>query len=178
MGTVSPYRKQVDTVGDRVDDLLGSWHAELPGNGADALHVVGRIQFLGNQYESVANQSLKPFGIKFTDFDVLGTLRRIGAPYKLSPTQLCEAVLITSGAMTAALDRLERAGLIRRLPDPLDRRVKIAALIEKGVMIVEEAAKARFAAAQETLAQLDKNEQAELTRLLRKLVVAADGAKE
>ncbi|MEO9969850.1 MAG: MarR family transcriptional regulator [Hyphomonadaceae bacterium] len=178
MGIVSPHKKTEEAEIDRVDALLDSWRAELPGAGADALHIVGRIQFLGNRYESDANQSLKQFGIKYTDFDVLGTLRRIGAPYKLSPTQLCESVLITSGAMTAALDRLERAGLIHRMPDPNDRRVKVAVLTEKGLTIVEQAAMERFAAAQKTIEHLDESEQAELTRLLRKLVVEADRSRE
>ena len=50
-------------------------------------------------------------GLQAGEFDVLATLRRSGAPYMLSPTQLYEAAMISSGGMTDRLDRLERAGL-------------------------------------------------------------------
>jgi DNA-binding MarR family transcriptional regulator len=52
----------------------------------------------------------------------LATLQRSGAPYRLSPTALRKSVLLTSGAMTACLNRLEQCGLISRNPDDGDRR--------------------------------------------------------
>lgn len=158
--------------GDRIDPLIEEWHRELPSADADVLGVVGRIQYLGNRYESAANNALKPLGIKFTDFDVLGTLRRTGKPYKLSPTQLCNAVLITSGAMTAALDRLEDAGLIDREADPEDRRARLASLTSKGIEITDKAAKARFSVARKSMAVLSNKEKQTLENLLRKLVTS------
>lgn len=158
---------------DLLDTLVNEWRREVPNLKADSLGVVGRIQFLGNKFEGNANKALKPFDLKYTDFDVIGTLRRSGDPFQLTPTQLCETVLITSGAMTAALDRLERAGFVRRVPDASDRRVRAAALTDAGVEISERAAAARFNEADKSVTGLNRNEQKELVRLLKKLIISA-----
>ncbi len=173
MGTIAQYKAKKTDKKDRLDSLIEEWQFEVPNIGAEVLDVVGRIQYLGNRYEADANKALKQYGIKFTDFDVLGTLRRSGDSFCLSPTQLCEAVLITSGAMTAALDRLEAAGLINRVPDDADRRVKAAALTQKGIALTEAAAKARFSAAANAMSSLSNTEKQDLARLLRKLVIEA-----
>jgi MarR family len=105
---------------DRIDHLLAEWHAERPELDAAAMAVVGRLLSIGRQLEARANAVLKPLGLHYTDLDVLATLRRGGRPYRRTPTELRNFVLITSGAMTACLDRLERNALIARLDDPHD----------------------------------------------------------
>lgn len=167
-------KAETEPLEDLVDGLIREWREQAPDVSVDAMGIVGRIQYLGNLYEGYANKALKPYKIKFTDFDVLGTLRRSGAPYQLSPTQLCETVLITSGAMTAALDRLEKAGFILRALDPVDRRVRVAGLTRKGVEISELAANARFKAAEAALEGLDKDDREALAWLLRKLIMSSE----
>lgn len=172
MGTVVRYKAEVPSKEDLLDKLIVEWRREVPGLKADALNVVGRIQYLGSKFEGNANKALKHFELKYTDFDVLGTLRRTGKPYLLTPTQLRETVLITSGAMTAALDRLERAGLISRVPDATDRRIKAAALTDAGIEISQNAAEARFEEAEKSIQNLTPNEQRELAQLLKKLTTS------
>jgi len=65
---------------------------------------------------------LQRFGLSIADFDVLNTLRRVSDQHGSKPSDMARSSLITTGAMTSRLDRLEQAGLIRRTPDPADRR--------------------------------------------------------
>ena len=80
--------------------------------------VAGRVLHLGRLLEAQADECLKALELSYTELDLLATLRRSGAPYRLSPTDLRRSVLLTSGAMTACLNRLQRRGLLRREADP------------------------------------------------------------
>lgn len=154
---------------DVVDELLRDWRRERPELDASAMAVVGRILNLGRLLEADANGSLKPIGISYTDLDVLATLRRSGAPYRLTPTALRKSVLLTSGAMTACLNRLEARGLIVRGAQDSDRRSLTAALTAKGVRLIDKAIVARFQEAERAVAGLSPREREELARLLRKM---------
>ena len=99
--------------------------------------VVGRILRLAAGLQRRGEESLAPFNLSMWQFDVLATLRRAGAPFRLSPTQLMRAVMLTSGAMTNRLDRLETAGLVRREPDPADRRGLQIVLTSQGLKLVD-----------------------------------------
>jgi len=131
--------------------------------------VVGRVLHLGRLFEADLNRSLRAVGVPYSDLDVLATLRRCGAPFRLTPTQLRQSVLLTSGAMTACLNRLEQRGLIRRSPDEADRRSLMASLTDKGFDLIEAAIVPHFGEAERVMAGLDLAERAELARLLRKL---------
>ncbi|MGH1558849.1 MarR family transcriptional regulator [Caulobacter segnis] len=89
----------------------------------------------------------------YTELDVLATLRRAGAPYRLSPTALRKTVLLTSGAMTACLNRLDQRGLIRRSPTLLSRRSLMAMLTTEGVALIETAIVSHFAQADQVVAR-------------------------
>jgi DNA-binding MarR family transcriptional regulator len=101
---------------------------------------------------------------------VLATLRRSGAPYALTPTALYEATMVTSGAMTARLDRLEKAGLIARAPHPEDRRGVLVQLTDKGRELIDEAVTAHVENEHRILAGLTIAEQETLIKLLEKLI--------
>jgi|ERR1700733_7273598 len=109
-------------------------------------------------------------GLQAGEFDVLATLRRSGRPYMLSPTQLYEAAMISSGAMTDRLDRLERAGLVVRRPDPKDRRGKLIVLTDPGKRLIDEAMGRHVANEERLLLTLTQAEQETLNALLRKLI--------
>ena len=133
--------------------------------------VLGRL----NEASSlIARQRLAPlfarFGLQSGEFDVLATLRRSGQPYALTPTDLYEATMVTSGAMTARLDRLERAGLILRGPHPNDRRGIVVQLTAKGLALIEEALAAHVANEHKILAGLTSGERETLAKLLAKLI--------
>ncbi len=161
--------RRENTVPDVVDQLLDDWRRERPELDAAAMAVVGRILHLGRLLEAAANERLRGTGIHYTDLDVLATLRRSGRPYRLTPTELRKSVLLTSGAMTACLNRLERRGLVSRSASDGDRRSLAAALSARGLALVDKAIVARFEQATQAVATLGAGERTELARLLRKL---------
>ena len=137
--------------------------------------IVGRLLNIGRQLEARANAALRPLGLHYTDLDVLATLRRGGKPYRRTPTELRDSVLITSGAMTACLDRLEGNGLIARIADPHDRRSSAAQLTADGRKLIDKAIEVRFAEADEALADLSDSERSRLAALLKKLSRSLNG---
>lgn len=160
---------------DRIDRLLADWQAERPELDVTAMAVVGRLLSIGRQLEARANAALKPLGLHYTDLDVMATLRRSGKPYRLTPTQLRDSVLITSGAMTACLDRLEGNGLIARIASPSDRRSSAAELTAAGRKLIDKAIVVRFEEAADALLGLSDGERARLAALLKKLGLSLDG---
>lgn len=167
-----PSRRKPDA--DVVDRLLEDWARERPDLDASAMAVVGRLLHLGGLLHARASERLRAHGISYTELDVLATLRRSGAPYRLSPTALRKAVVLTSGAMTACLNRLEQRGLIRRTPDGRDRRSLMATLTPEGVALIEAAIVSHFDQADQVVAGLDAAERQDLARLLRKVRLQLD----
>lgn len=154
---------------DAIDQLCAQWAEESPELDTSAMQIIGRIVRLGNRFVVDANHVLKGHGLKYSEFDIIATLRRSGKPYKLTPTQLCESVVLTSGAMTTALDRLEHRGLIIRAQDEADKRIKSACLTDEGVSLAKSAALDRFDLALQELGSLSQQEKHQLTQLLKKL---------
>lgn len=154
---------------DRIDRLLAEWQDQRPELDTAAMAVIGRLLSLGRQLEARANAALKPLGLHYTDLDVMATLRRSGKPYRLTPTQLRDSVLITSGAMTACLDRLEGNGLIARVASASDRRSSAAELTPAGRKLIDKAIVIRFDEATQALQVLSENERTRLALLLKKL---------
>lgn len=135
--------------------------------------VLGRL----NEAASlIAREHLGPvfarFGLHHGEFDVLATLRRAGPPYALTPTKLFEATMVTSGAMTARLDRLEKAGLVVREPHPQDRRGVVVQLTDKGKQLIDDAVTAHVENEHRILSGLTKAEQASLSDLLERLLAS------
>jgi DNA-binding MarR family transcriptional regulator len=158
---------------DRADVAIEQWARERPDLPSLPMAVLGR---LSDAAERVMRDHMNPLfadaGLQPGEFDVLATLRRSGKPYRLSPTQLYEALMISSGGMTARLDRLERAGFIERRPDPSDRRGKLIALTEAGKRVIDETLSRHVANEQRVLASMTQAEQERLNALLKKLIAA------
>lgn len=156
---------------DRAAKAVEQWKRERPDLDVSPMAVLGRL----NEASSlVARERLAPlfarFGLQAGEFDVLATLRRSGQPYALTPTALYEATMVTSGAMTNRLDRLEKAGLIVRGPHPNDRRGIVVQLTDKGLALIDEALTAHVANEHEILAGLTVAEREKLAELLGKLI--------
>ena len=155
-------------VPDLLDQLIEDWRTQCPDLDVEGMGVVGRIIHLAGRMRADAGEALAPFDLHYTDFDVLATLRRSGAPFALTPTQLMQSVLLTSGAMTATLKRLEGRGLVMRDQDAHDRRIKRVQLTQTGLSLINSAARARFQQAQTAIAPLTAEELEQLVGLLRK----------
>ncbi|TGU97120.1 MarR family transcriptional regulator [Mesorhizobium sp. M00.F.Ca.ET.151.01.1.1] len=156
---------------DRAGKAIEQWKRERPDLDVSPMAVIGRL----NEVSSlIARDRLAPlfarFGLQAGEFDVLATLRRSGSPYALTPTALYEATMVTSGAMTNRLDRLETSGLIQRGPHPNDRRGIIVRLSDKGLALIDEAVTAHVANEHQILSGLTLTERETLSRLLEKLI--------
>jgi DNA-binding MarR family transcriptional regulator len=156
---------------DRADIAVEQWARERPELPALPMAVFGR---LADAAERITRDHMDPLfaqsGLQRGEFDVLATLRRSGEPYMLSPTRLYEAAMISSGGMTNRLDRLERAGLVERRPDPNDRRGKLIALTDAGRRVVDATIGRHVANEQRLLSVLTRAEQEMLNALLKKLI--------
>lgn len=156
---------------DLIDELVEDWNRERPELDVTAMMVVGRILHLGRVLEKRAGKVLKKHEIHYTDLDVLATLRRSGEPFCMTPTQLRKSVLITSGAMTALLDRLEKKGLLKRKGDSEDGRIKMAYLTKKGKILIDQAIGSRFEEASTALQGFNKDEIYQFSQFLRKMSI-------
>lgn len=155
---------------DGVDRILEQWAQERPDLDTEAMGVVGRLYRVAKAAGDLATEAYAAFGITRADFDVLATLRRSGAPYQLSPSALTASLMLTSGGVTGRIDRLERAGLVRRSPDPSDRRGQLVSLTDEGRELIDEAVGAGLATQDEFLSPLSAAKRRQLDSLLRQLL--------
>jgi DNA-binding MarR family transcriptional regulator len=105
-------------------------------------------------------------------------LRRAGEPYELNPTQLMHATLLSSGGMTKRVDRLLEAGLVRRRPDPKDRRGTLVRLTRRGKAVVDRAVETHIANEERILRSLGAVGQRALDRQLRTLPSSLEEPKK
>ncbi|MER7912010.1 MarR family transcriptional regulator [Streptomyces sp. NPDC096068] len=125
---------------DDVDRIAADWQRERPDLDVRALAVVGRLLFVAeNRLAPAGARAVEAHGINKADFDVLATLRRQGAPYGLIPSVLSAELMMSRAGMTKRLDRLETAGLVRRVLDPQDRRSFRVSLTTEGLAVADAA---------------------------------------
>jgi DNA-binding MarR family transcriptional regulator len=163
---------------DPVDLILEQWARERPDLDASPMGVVGRVQRISRELERALVRVFARFDLGQGEFDALATLRRSGEPYRLTPGALCESMMVTSGAVTKRVDRLERVGLVAREPDPDDRRGVLVGLTAGGLELIDRAAEEHVANEHNLLAGLTDAERERLARLLRKLGESVRAAEE
>jgi DNA-binding MarR family transcriptional regulator len=156
-------------VRDGVDLILEQWRRERPDLDPSPIGIIGRISRLARELEQRLEVVYREHGLEPGWHDVLATLRRSGPPYRLRPTEFTGALMLTSSGTTKRLDRLEQAGLIRRDPDPDDRRGTLITLTPKGSALIDNVTKAHLENERRLLSALSESEQRRLADLLRKL---------
>jgi DNA-binding MarR family transcriptional regulator len=159
---------------DEVDDLVDGWRSERPDLDVQPLQVLSRISRLARHLDRARRTAFTARGLESWEFDVLSALRRQGQPYQLSPGALLRATLVTSGTMTNRIDRLAAAGLVRRHPDPQDKRGVLVTLTAEGRARVDAALADLLGREEALLAGLDSGERQELAGLLRILLAPFD----
>lgn len=127
---------------DAVDRVLEQWARERPDLDASPMGPIGRIKRCAVLLEQRLEAGFSRFGLSLWEFDMLATLRRAGSPYRLSPTELFSALMVTSGTMTHRLKRLEGSGLVQRVPNEQDARSTLVQLTRKGLALIDRAVEA------------------------------------
>lgn len=156
---------------DRAEHAAAQWMRQRPDLDTAPMVLLGRLAQAAlliardRQNPLFAEHDLQP-----GEFDVLATLRRSGAPYALTPTDLYEAAMISSGSMSNRINRLETAGLIERRPNPEDGRGVLVALTDQGLALIDRVVDLHVANQRAIVSALDAQEQATLSALLAKLL--------
>lgn len=155
---------------DRIDALVAQWADQRPELDLDAMALVARLVHVTRLITDRIVASAARYAINKGECDVLFALRRSGAPFRLSPSQLAAALLVSSGTMTNRLDRLQERGLVERTPDPDDRRALQIGLTDAGRELADAAVAAHVATEQDVLAPLGPREREQLAHISRKLL--------
>ncbi len=161
---------------DSVDAKLQTWSRELPDLDLSTEGVVARIQHLEKRLKRSMEETLAAFELNYGEWVVLGALRTAGPPYRRSAGALARILDLTSGAMTNRIDRMEAAELIRRVPDPDDRRGVQLEITPKGRQLWEDAVGVQAQKEQLVASALTAREKEQLNTLLRRLVLSFDDA--
>jgi DNA-binding MarR family transcriptional regulator len=134
--------------------------------------IIGRLMALSRLSDLGAEQVMRPHGLSTHEFDVLAVLRLCGTPFRQPVGDLCAHSLLSSGAMTNRIDRLEQKGLVERLPNPEDRRGVLVALTESGCALIDKVVAERLDGARQRTSVLSKKDQEQLKTLLARLLAA------
>jgi DNA-binding MarR family transcriptional regulator len=155
---------------DAVDRITAQWRSERPDLDSTPMEVIGRITRASALLQRELERVFAEHGLAGGDFDVLATLRRSAPPHRLTPGDLSRSTMVTTGGMTKRLDRLEAQRLIRREPDPVDRRGRLIALTDEGRALIDAAVEAHVANEHRLLADLPAAKRQQLAKLLGELL--------
>jgi transcriptional regulator pecS len=162
---------------DAAARAVAQWKQELPELEAENMLLIGRLKraaaLIARELEKVYGE----YGLTEGSFDVLATLRRSGAPYTLTPTELFSSLMVTSGTMTTRLKNLENQGLIDRLPNPDDARSMLVRLTEKGKELIEQAVFPHVENEKRLMEKLDLKTKTSLQYGLEKWLEVLEGSK-
>jgi DNA-binding MarR family transcriptional regulator len=158
---------------DHVDRFLEEL-VPIPGLDYEVEGIVDRIGGINRRLKRELEATLSEFGLTHGEWQVLTNLRTGGEPFCSTPGELASDLDLSSGAMTNRLDRLEEAGLVRRHPDPHDRRGIQVELTKEGRALWEASASAQGRKEAVIASALTKAEQRQLNGLLRKIMLTLE----
>ena len=158
---------------DRVAQIQQEWARERPDLDVAPQGVIGRLHRLASHLTAELTIVYREFGLSEGEFDVLATLRRAGAPFERAPGELAAHTMVTTGAMTKRLDRLETAGLVERRTSDLDGRGRVVALTAFGVDLIDRAFTAHMANERRLLGELSADDTAALEAILTRWIAAS-----
>lgn len=153
---------------DHVGRLMEQWRVERPDLDVSPMGVIGRLHRLSAALHDQLRPVFAAAGLSDGEFDILASLRRSGAPYELTPGELSATTMVTSGAVTKRLDRLEGAGLVSRSVCSDDARSRRIRLTPEGLALVDRLVGEHVANEHRLLSGLTEAERSRLASLLEK----------
>lgn len=161
---------------DHVDFVIEQWGRERPDLDVGPMAIIGRVARLYLIYQEEMQKTFQRFGLNAAKFDVLATLRRAGAPYRLSPGDLLKATMVASGTMTNRISRLETDGLVLRRLNPEDSRSFLIELSPEGLVLIDRAVTEHVKTQERLLGAMRKPEREAFVTLLSRAMAAAEQA--
>lgn len=155
---------------DIIDLVAEQWRRERPGMPVDSIGIVGRVLRVAKVLMDERRRLLSAMEVDSATFDLLATLRRAGDPYRMTPTELARASLLSGGAVTQRVSRAEAAGLVRTLRTPSNRRTIAVELTSSGHQFIEHNIETLIGRERELLQGLDPAGRNQLSDLLRRLL--------
>lgn len=156
---------------DSVDKITSQWNAVRPDVDVSPIEVIGRVSRLSRLIDRRLAENFARFGLENWMYDVLATLRRSGEPYELTAGDLMRDTMVTTGAVTNRIDRLEQRGLVERATTS-DRRKVIVRLTKRGLDTVDEVATSHLETERAILSSLSARQQHDLVAKLRTMLLA------
>lgn len=163
---------------DSIALFLNEWQAQRPDLDPWPLGILGRVARISLYLQRHAQRWLAPLGLTWETFSMIAALRRAGPPFEQKPSDLLRLTLLTSGAMTNRIDRVEAQGWVARLPDPADRRGVIVRLTPRGRALADQAIALHFEEAAKLLGFLSKSDRALLDGLLSQMLLRLENGEE
>ncbi|NGO71675.1 MarR family winged helix-turn-helix transcriptional regulator [Streptomyces boncukensis] len=159
---------------DAADLIIEQWRSQRPelADGLKAVEVLGRIQRMQRVHDQHFKELSDEFGITMGEFDMLAALRRSGPPYTLSAGTFVKAAMVSPGAITNRIDRMEDKGLVERVRESADRRSVQIRLTEPGKDLIDKAIAAHLRGYDQILSVLTPQEREQLALGLRKILEA------
>jgi DNA-binding MarR family transcriptional regulator len=155
---------------DSVDRITSQWNAVRPDVDVSPIEVIGRVSRLSRLIDRRLAENFARFDLENWMYDVLATLRRSGEPYVLTAGDLMRDTMVTTGAVTNRIDRLEQRGLVERATSS-DRRKVMVRLTEHGLDTVDEVVTSHMATEREILGSLSLRQQHDLAKVLRTVLL-------
>jgi DNA-binding MarR family transcriptional regulator len=162
------------TEADEVDRIVGAWNTQRPDLDFSPLEVLSRMDRLTRLLDRARRDVFRRSDLEAWEWDVLSALRRAGAPFQLSPKQLLQQTLVSSGTMTNRIDRLVGRRFVRREGDPADGRSVLVTLTDDGRIRVDAAITRLVDVEDDLLQALSRSDRDRLAALLRKLSLSFD----
>ncbi len=157
---------------DHVGRIQAQWRRERPDLDVTPQGLYGRLHRLADRLREELDIEFRRHGLGEGEFDVLAALRRAGQPYELAPGELARHTMVTSGAATKRIDRLEAAGLVSRRTSDEDHRGRVITLTDAGKRVIDDAFTAHMANEHRLMATLSERDAQDLERLLAKWLSA------
>jgi DNA-binding MarR family transcriptional regulator len=173
-GTIASVEGKCEIGDDKVARIVDRWQTIRPDVDATPMLVIGRIMRLAALTDALLRPTFATTGLANGDFDVLAALRRQDSPHEASPGDLARATMVTTGATTKRIDRLERQGYVARRASTTDGRARVVALTPSGQRVVDDLIAVHLRNEAAIVAQLSEAKQSQLADLLGELVSALE----
>ncbi len=157
---------------DAVDKIGAQWATVRPDLDTSPIEVIGRVSRLSRLIDKQLRENFQLHGLDQNwMYDVLATLRRRGEPFELTAGDLVRETMVTTGAVTNRIDRLEEQGLIERVANPADRRQVLVHLTAAGLKLTDEVADAHYSFEEQLISVLDPSQRAAVAEALRSVLI-------